>query len=309
MKSIHNFLIGVALAALAALPFADQAQAGYNTPVPCAAMPALTGAITSSAGSCTTTLSGSFTNVTASGYFATTGGTLPTQAAGTLGIGGENTAPTLGANGEGDIYLGSTTLGLVSIGKGSTNDLTWLNSGGSTVCDVPTGTTYLTCGGSGFSGAIGGTGPAPGAFTTLSASGTVSGSGFSNYLASPPAIGTTAPAAGEFTTLEATGILTTQSGEIVQSRVVTASGAVTVATTDFIVVVDKTSGAATTVNLPSSPPTGVVYIIKDGKGDAAANNITVTPASGNIDGAGTLVMNVGYEAVNLLYNGTQYNAF
>jgi hypothetical protein len=48
---------------------------------------------------------------------------------------------------------------------------------------------------------VGGTTAAAGAFTTLSASSTVSGTGFSNYLASPPAIGGTAPAAGTFTTL------------------------------------------------------------------------------------------------------------
>lgn len=53
--------------------------------------------------------------------------------------------------------------------------------------------------------AIGGTAAAAGAFTTLSASSTVSGSGFSTYLASPPAIGGTTPAAGNFTTLGATG--------------------------------------------------------------------------------------------------------
>ena len=52
--------------------------------------------------------------------------------------------------------------------------------------------------------AIGGTAAAAGAFTTLSASSTVSGTGFSTYLASPPAIGGTAPAAGAFTTLTAT---------------------------------------------------------------------------------------------------------
>jgi hypothetical protein len=40
-----------------------------------------------------------------------------------------------------------------------------------------------------------------GAFTALSASGTVSGTGFSTYLASPPAIGSTAAAAGNFSSL------------------------------------------------------------------------------------------------------------
>lgn len=54
--------------------------------------------------------------------------------------------------------------------------------------------------------------PGSGAFTTLSASSTVSGSGFSNYLASPPAIGGTTPAAGNFTTLGATGNVTLGDG-------------------------------------------------------------------------------------------------
>lgn len=53
--------------------------------------------------------------------------------------------------------------------------------------------------------AIGGTTPAAGAFSTLSASGAVSGAGFSSYLAAPPAIGGTTPAGGAFTTLSASG--------------------------------------------------------------------------------------------------------
>ena len=52
---------------------------------------------------------------------------------------------------------------------------------------------------------VGSTTTAAGAFTTLAASSTVSGTGFSNYLASPPAIGGTAAAAGSFTTLAASG--------------------------------------------------------------------------------------------------------
>ncbi len=49
----------------------------------------------------------------------------------------------------------------------------------------------------------GSTTPEPVAATTLSASSTVSGTGFSTYLASPPAIGGTAAAAGTFTTVSA----------------------------------------------------------------------------------------------------------
>lgn len=52
---------------------------------------------------------------------------------------------------------------------------------------------------------IGATTPNSGAFTTLSASSTVSGAGFTTYLASPPAIGGTAPNTGAFTTLSASG--------------------------------------------------------------------------------------------------------
>ena len=56
--------------------------------------------------------------------------------------------------------------------------------------------------------AIGGTAAAAGTFTTLTASSTVSGAGFTALLASPPAIGGTAAAAGTFTTLTANTTLT-----------------------------------------------------------------------------------------------------
>ena len=51
---------------------------------------------------------------------------------------------------------------------------------------------------------IGATTASTGAFTTLSASSTVSGTGFSTYLASPPAIGGTTAAAGRFTQITST---------------------------------------------------------------------------------------------------------
>lgn len=58
-------------------------------------------------------------------------------------------------------------------------------------------------------GTIGSVTPSSGAFTTLSASGAVSGVGFSNYLASPPAIGGSSPAAGTFTAIVGTTIRAT----------------------------------------------------------------------------------------------------
>lgn len=56
--------------------------------------------------------------------------------------------------------------------------------------------------------AIGGTVPSSGAFTTLSATGTISGTGFTAWAASPPAIGATAANSGVFTTLSASGLIT-----------------------------------------------------------------------------------------------------
>jgi hypothetical protein len=50
------------------------------------------------------------------------------------------------------------------------------------------------------------------AATTLSASGAVSGTGFANYLASPPAIGATSAGAGTFTTLTDTNLITGLTG-------------------------------------------------------------------------------------------------
>lgn len=54
-----------------------------------------------------------------------------------------------------------------------------------------------------INGTVGATTANTGAFTTLSASSTVSGAGFSAYLASPPAIGSTTANTGAFTTLSA----------------------------------------------------------------------------------------------------------
>ena len=84
--------------------------------------------------------------------------------------------------------------------------------GGTTVAMTLTGTGALSA--TSFTGAtsgahngtVGATAANTGAFTTLSASSTVSGTGFSTYLASPPAIGGSAAAAGTFTTLIGTSV-------------------------------------------------------------------------------------------------------
>lgn len=90
-------------------------------------------------------------------------------------------------------------------------------------------------------------------------------------------------------------------------RVVTVAGAIAVVTTDYIIVQNKAAPAATIVNLPAGPNAGDTYVIKDGKGNANVFNMTVTPAAGTIDGAGTYVMNINYQANTFVYNGTEWN--
>jgi hypothetical protein len=73
-------------------------------------------------------------------------------------------------------------------------------------------------------------------------------------------------------------------------RVVTVAGAVTVSSaTDYVIIINKNSAAATTVNYTCVP--GFTFVVKDGAGNDAVDNITLTPSAGNIDGASTFIMN------------------
>lgn len=89
----------------------------------------------------------------------------------------------------------------------------------------------------------------------------------------------------------------------------TSAGDYDVLSTDCVVVINKGTGAATTVTLPASPSAGRVLVVKDGKGDAASNNITVSGNGKNIDGAASVTIGTNYDVRRLVYNGTQWNLF
>lgn len=93
---------------------------------------------------------------------------------------------------------------------------------------------------------------------------------------------------------------------IVNNTVVTIAAGGYVITNEDVLIVNKTSGAATAVTLPATPATGQVVTVKDGKGDAATNAITISPAAGTIDGAATVVLSTNYGSVTLVYNGTEW---
>jgi hypothetical protein len=106
-------------------------------------------------------------------------------------------------------FSGTVTAATTNVGAFTATGITASPISGSTG-SFTTLAASSTVSGAGFSAylasppAIGGTVAAAGSFTTLSASSTVSGSGFSTYLASPPAIGGSSAAAGTFTTLAGT---------------------------------------------------------------------------------------------------------
>jgi len=103
---------------------------------------------------------------------------------------------------------------------GTTGKIIKDNSGATISAGVITATGFAGP----LNGTVGATTPATGAFTTLSASSTVSGTGFSTYLASPPAIGGTTAAAGSFTNLSVTGTTSFDSSEGTSGQVLTSAG-------------------------------------------------------------------------------------
>ena len=100
---------------------------------------------------------------------------------------------------------------------GGSNTQVQYNSSGSLAGSanmVFDGTTITSAFSGPHNGTVGATTASTGAFTTLSASSTVSGTGFTNYFASPPALGGTAAAAVSSTNLSYTGTLTGGTGVV-----------------------------------------------------------------------------------------------
>jgi hypothetical protein len=72
----------------------------------------------------------------------------------------------------------------------------------------------------------------------------------------------------------------------------------------IVYVVKLTVAGPASMILPASPVAGLQMTIKDGKGDANTNNITIS--GGTIDGLSTYVMATSRQSVSVTYDGTQW---
>lgn len=108
---------------------------------------------------------------------------------------------------------------------------------------------------------------------------------------------------GPCATLNAAGVSQTNGVACNALRIATTSP-VTMTTADGVVVVNLSAAGA--VTLPASPSLGIPYLIKDGSCASAVNNITITPASGNIDNATNYILAANCGAIEIMYNGTQW---
>lgn len=105
------------------------------------------------------------------------------------------------------------------------------------------------------------------------------------------------------------GAHTTASAEVSNVTVFTSAGNYSVTANDRYVVINKATGGATGVTLPTTPVRGRLLTIKDGKGDSQTNAITIT-GSQNIDGilgSTGIVVNINFASVDLVFNGTIWN--
>ena len=92
-----------------------------------------------------------------------------------------------------------------------------------------------------------------------------------------------------------------------EQKVVNSATSYVVLADDIIVNITDTAAPRTvTLPAPSTSNVGKFFLIKDTSGGAATNNITVSPASGNIDGAASHAIDTNLGFVSAYSDGTNY---
>ena len=89
-------------------------------------------------------------------------------------------------------------------------------------------------------------------------------------------------------------------------QVFTSGASVTMSNTQLTLVVRKSPAGPTAVTLPTSPVQWLPYTVKDGLGDAATNNITVSSAA-LVDSLSSAVISAPFAALSFVFDGTTWN--
>lgn len=170
-------------------------------------------------------------------------------------------------------YTGNTSVNFTGYMDATSNRFAYNPSTG--VLTVPSMT-------GAHNGTVGATTPNTGAFTTLSASSTVSGTGFSTYLASPPAIGSTTPSTVATTQLSYSGAGTGGTVTQLTSRTTgvtlsTITGTITLFTTTAA----ASSTTAFTLTNTKIAATDQIVITHQSGGTMGLYFCTATPAAGS----------------------------
>lgn len=87
---------------------------------------------------------------------------------------------------------------------------------------------------------------------------------------------------------------------------ITSGSTYTAAKTDRYISINKTVAGAITINLPNAPFIEETHTIKDMKGDAAANNITIQGNGANINGSASATISANYGYRTVVYTGTAW---
>jgi hypothetical protein len=82
-----------------------------------------------------------------------------------------------------------------------------------------------------------------------------------------------------------------------------------VKSTDDLLLVNKATGSPTTIRLPSAFAAGKRIVVKDKKGDANKNHISVVPEGGPIDGLARFEIVVNHGAYTFVWDGRGWTWF
>lgn len=93
-----------------------------------------------------------------------------------------------------------------------------------------------------------------------------------------------------------------------ENQVSATTGAYQIKSSDSVVLMNKATGGTSATALPVYPIFGREVIVKDNKGDAGTNAVTVTTNDGStIDGAASSVISTNYGSKRFRYNGNAWN--